>query len=69
MTILSEGEGKKISAALIISYVVAKWIEKHNPEKQYALIIKKAYSFIKKSLKMEELQFLDILLNWMQYNW
>lgn len=52
ITILAEGENKKISAAVIISYAVAKWIEKYHPEKQYALIIKKAYSFIKKTHKL-----------------
>jgi hypothetical protein len=63
MAILSEGEAHKIATAIIISYAVAKWIEKHHPEKQYALIVKKSFSFIKKSLKLEELQFLDVLLN------
>ena len=52
MSILAEGESKKISTAAIISYAVAKWIEKHHPEKQYALIIKKAFSFIKKTHKL-----------------
>jgi hypothetical protein len=61
--ILAEGEAKNIMVAVIISYVVAKWIETHHPEKRYCLIIKKAYSFIKKTHKLSELQFLDVLLH------
>jgi hypothetical protein len=50
--ILAEGEAKNILVAVIILYVVAKLIEAHHPEKKYSLIIKKAYSFIKKTQKL-----------------
>lgn len=47
---------------IAITYLVAKWIEKNHPEKQYALIVKKALSFIKKVKKLEELAFFDKFL-------
>lgn len=31
-----------------VAYLLAKWIEKHHPQKQYSLIIKKAISFASK---------------------
>lgn len=60
--ILEEAKAKNIAVAIAITYVVAKWIEKHHPGKQYALIVKKAFSFVKKSAKLEDLAFLDQFL-------
>jgi hypothetical protein len=41
------------------TYLIAKWIETTHPEKQYALLVKKAFSWIKKIAKLEELSHLD----------
>lgn len=39
-----------ISQAVVIgiTYLICKWIERHYPEKQYSLVVKKGYNFIKK---------------------
>jgi hypothetical protein len=39
--------------------LVGKWIEKNYKQKEYALIIKKIFSFVKKTNKLEDLLFLD----------
>lgn len=31
----------------LVTYLVAKWIEKHHPEKQYSLVIKKGLNFVR----------------------
>jgi hypothetical protein len=39
----------------VLTYLIAKWIEKHYPQKQYSLIVKKAFSYTKKEgYKFEE---------------
>ena len=39
---------KESDQVVIITYLVAKWIEKYYPESQYSLLVKKGFSFIKK---------------------
>lgn len=34
---------------LIVTYLVAKWIEKHCPGNQYSLLVKKALKYIEKN--------------------
>lgn len=41
-------QGKML--VLVITYLVAKWIEKHHPSKQYSLLVKKAFNYIKKQV-------------------
>lgn len=48
-------QSKNIAVVIAITFFVAKWIEKNHPGKQYSLIIKKAYGFIKKTVKLEDL--------------
>ena len=31
---------------VLMTYLVAKWIEKHHPQKQYSLVIKKGLNFV-----------------------
>jgi hypothetical protein len=33
----------------VITYLIAKWIEKHHPEKQYSLVVKKGLNFARKN--------------------
>ena len=55
---------KDIKAEIIITFLVSEWIQKYHPEKQYALLVKKAKSWLKKALeevmleegKLEELK-------------
>ncbi len=42
---------KQINQIIIITKLVILWMQKHHPEKQYALIIKKATSWLNKSIK------------------
>jgi hypothetical protein len=56
---LNESKAENIAITIAITYAVTKWIEKNYPQKQYGLIIKKAFSFIKKTLKLENLAVLD----------
>ena len=34
---------------VLITYIIAKWIEIHHPEKQYSLVVKKGFNFVKKN--------------------
>lgn len=48
---------KQISAAIVITRLVVLWMQRHHPEKQYALIIKKAQAWLKRAMaehKVEE---------------
>jgi hypothetical protein len=45
MDIISK-EGDFIKA---VTYLVAKWIEKHHPEPQFSLVVRKGLSFVKKA--------------------
>jgi hypothetical protein len=38
---------KEANLTAVITYLIAKWIQKHSPGTQYSLIIKKALSFAK----------------------
>lgn len=40
---------KEPNVTVIITYLIAKWIEKHHPEKQYSLVAKKGLNFAKKN--------------------
>ena len=42
---------KQIKQNIVITKLVILWMQKHHPEKQYALIIKKAISWLNKSIK------------------
>jgi hypothetical protein len=52
-------EIKNMDESVCCTYLIAKWIETTHPEKQYALLVKKAFSWIKKIAKLEELSHLD----------
>jgi len=39
---------KDLKVIAVITYLVAKWIEKYYPQKQYALVLKKAFNYVKK---------------------
>jgi hypothetical protein len=41
-------------AIAVLTYLVAKWIEKNHPQKQYSLLIKKALNFVKKEIPDHE---------------
>jgi hypothetical protein len=45
--------------SICCTYLIAKWIEKNHPEKQYTLLVKKAFSWIKKTAKLEKISHLD----------
>lgn len=32
----------------VITYLIAKWIEKNHPEKQFSLVVKKGFNYVKK---------------------
>jgi hypothetical protein len=36
---------------VVITYLVARWIEKHHPQKQYNLIVKKGLNYVTKHAK------------------
>jgi hypothetical protein len=38
----------------VLTYLIAKWIEKNYPQKQYSLVIKKALNFVKKEIPNQE---------------
>jgi hypothetical protein len=38
----------------VLTYLVAKWIEKNHPQKQYSLLVKKALNFVKKEIPNHE---------------
>lgn len=42
---------KQIKQNIVITKLVILWMQKHHPEKQYALIIKKAISWLNRSIK------------------
>ena len=42
---------KHIKPEIVITYLIINWIQKHHPEKQYALIVKKGRSWLKKALQ------------------
>jgi hypothetical protein len=46
--IIEESLARNIPITVVVSYLVAKWIEIYHPQKQYVLIAKKAMSFVKK---------------------
>ena len=48
--IASEGE-----LIVVITYLIAKWIEKNHPEKQYSLVVKKGLNFAKKCGNLDKL--------------
>ncbi len=62
--IIQETQARNVPITVVVSYVVAKWIEIHHPQKQYALIAKKAMSYAKKSIELDKVQFLDEILRW-----
>jgi len=38
----------------VLTYLVAKWIEKNHPQKQFSLLIKKALNYVKKEIPNHE---------------
>lgn len=51
---ISEIVSKIADKTAVITYLVAKWIEKNYPQKQYALVVKKGMNFIKKNTQNHE---------------
>jgi hypothetical protein len=47
---LQERVAKTVNAIAVITYLVAKWIEKHHPQKQYSLVVKKGLKFASKNV-------------------
>jgi hypothetical protein len=51
-SILGEESTDQIEAmgdkSAVITFLILKWIEKHHPQKEYALIVKKASNWLKK---------------------
>jgi hypothetical protein len=45
---LQEQVAKENHLILVITFLVAKWIEKHHPQKQYSLLVKKAFNYVRK---------------------
>ena len=41
----------KINTEIVITYLVTLWIQKYHTQKQYALLVKKAQSWLKKAMK------------------
>jgi len=39
--------------AAVITFLIVKWIEKHHPQKEYALIVKKANNWLKKQVNSQ----------------
>ncbi len=51
---VKERVGSGEHAVAVLTYLVAKWIEKNHPQKQYSLLIKKALNFVKKEIPNHE---------------
>ena len=39
---------------LVLAYLVAKWIEKDHPQRQYSLVVKKGLNFVTKNAQNYE---------------
>jgi hypothetical protein len=54
--------GEKVSSEIVgledrdavMTYLIVIWIEKHHPEKEYSLIVRKARSWLKKQKRFSE---------------
>ena len=56
-TTKAEALMKQVRVEIVITYLMMSWMKKYHPEKQYALLVKKAQSWLKKALQetmMEE---------------
>jgi hypothetical protein len=60
--IIQESQARNVPITVSVSYLVAKWIEIYHPQKQYVLIAKKAMGFVKKSIELDKVQFLDEII-------
>lgn len=58
---------KQINQLVVITKLVILWMQKHHPEKQYALIIKKAISWLNKSIKENSID--EAILNTIEAAW
>lgn len=47
---------KKINPSIIITKLAVLWLQKHHPEKQYALIVKKGLAWLKRRMGEEGLK-------------
>lgn len=52
---------QQIRQMIVITKLVVAWMQKHHNEKQYALIIKKAISWLNKSIKEDSID--ETILN------
>lgn len=55
---------KQFSKPIVMTYLIATWIQLNHPDKQYALLVKKAFSWCKKAseekgIDSEKLKVLD----------
>ncbi len=39
---------KEPSLVAVITYLIAKWIERNHPQKEYSLVVKKGLNFVMK---------------------
>ena len=47
---------KTINPDIVITYLLKLWLQKHHPEKQYGLLVKKAEAWLKKALREEKVE-------------